>query len=61
MKKDKLIMSLILILLILISYAVGWLTTVHSLDIRCDHPNKLIYITDQFNQEWIYDYNYTVP
>ena len=38
-------------------FCAGWLITIHSLKIECDHPAKTIYVTDQFNQTWIYDYN----
>lgn len=34
----------------------GWLITVHSLDIECDHPAKVIYVTDWAGITWLYDY-----
>jgi hypothetical protein len=47
------------IFLAVLIFAAVWITTVHSLVIECDHPAKTIYVTDQFGQTWIYDYNYS--
>ena len=53
----KLIIAGAAIFLAALFFCAGWLITVHNLTILCDHPAKVVYITDPFGQEWVYDYN----
>lgn len=53
----KLIIAGAAIFLAVLFFCAGWLITVHNLTILCDHPAKVVYITDPFGQEWVYDYN----
>lgn len=39
-------------------FCAGWLITVHTLIIECDHPAKMIYITDWTGNEWAYNYSF---
>ena len=57
--KGNILLCLTVTVSVIFSFFFGYLYTIHNLDIRCDHPQKQIYVTDQFNQTWVYDYNYT--
>lgn len=46
------------IILAAVFFCAGWLVTVHSLDIGCDHPAKTVYVTDWSGNTWLYDYAY---
>lgn len=48
---------LAMLFMMCVAFAAGWLITTHNLVIECDHPKNMIYVTDMFGQEWIYDYN----
>lgn len=54
----RLIYSGAAIFLAALFFLAGWLITVHTLSIECDHPKKVVYVTDLFGETWLYDYNY---
>lgn len=56
--KYRMLFTVVIILTALFSFFFSYLYTVHHLQIECDHPHNKIYVTDQFNQTWVYDYNY---
>lgn len=50
-------LGLLIIVLAATSFCAGWLLTVHNLNIWEDRPARIIYVTDMFGQEWVYDYS----